>query len=356
MLFFILLLILIILYKSKFYFKDFNRNYISIDQTKCINAIFVILVFLSHSKSYLTLDNIWYNSYYFKINNMIGQLMVTTFLFFSGFGIMESIKSKKQNYINSIPKKRFLNTLLNFDLAVLLFLLCALFVGNDYSLKRILLSFTGWSSIGNSNWYIFDILILYIFTWVSFKVFNKNNFKGIISTTILSLFFMYFLMKTKEIHWYNTILCYPAGMFFSHYKNKIENLIFKNNKIYLFISFICIISFILLYKLSKVSNILVYQIVSILFVILILLVSMKFSFKNKILNYLGNNIFWIYILQRIPMIILKHYNINNYNPYLFIIISFVLTIILTEMVKLFIKLLKLSNNKIKNLIDSKSEL
>lgn len=356
MLFFILLLMLIILYKSKFHFKNFNKEYISISQTKCINAIFVVLVFLSHSKSYLTLDNLWYNSYYLKINNMIGQLMVTTFLFFSGFGIMESIKAKGQNYINSIPKKRFLNTLLNFDLAVLLFLLCSLLVGNDYSLKRILLSFTGWSSIGNSNWYIFDILILYIFTWISFKVFDKNHFKGIVSTTLLSLFFMYFLMKNKQLHWYNTILCYPAGMFFSYYKNKIENLICENNKTYLFISFICIITFILLYKISKVSNILVYQLVSILFVILILLACMKFSFKNVILNYLGNNIFWIYILQRIPMIILRNYNINNYNPYLFVIISFILTIILTEIIKLFIKLLKLSNKKIRNLIDSKSEL
>ena len=73
----------------------------SIDQTRCINAIFVILVFLSHVKTYVILDDVWYNSYFLKINIYLSQLIVTTFLFFSGFGIMESIKNKKELYINT---------------------------------------------------------------------------------------------------------------------------------------------------------------------------------------------------------------------------------------------------------------
>lgn len=347
MLFFILLLFLIILYKCKFNLKNFNTNYSSIDQTKCINAVFVVLVFLSHVKNYIALENIWYNSYYLKINTFIGQLMVTTFLFFSGFGIMESIKKKKAEYVNSIPKKRILSTLLNFDFAVLLFLICGLIINQNYTLNTILLSLTGWSSLGNSNWYIFVILILYAITWISFKVFDKNNLKGIVSSTILSIFFIYFLKSTKELHWYNTILCYPAGMFFSYYKNKIENLICENNKTYLFISFICCIAFILFYKLAGYSNILIYELMSILFVFIILLICMKFSFKNRILLYLGNNIFWIYILQRIPMILLHYYKINNYNNFLFIFLSFILTLLLTELVKLIFKTLTLLNNVLK---------
>ena len=132
MIFFLILLILIVLYKSKINLKNFNTNYMSIDQTRCINAIFVILVFLSHVKTYVILDDVWYNSYFLKINIYLSQLIVTTFLFFSGFGIMESIKNKKELYINSIPKKRFLNTLINFDFAILLFLICNLLIGENY--------------------------------------------------------------------------------------------------------------------------------------------------------------------------------------------------------------------------------
>lgn len=353
MLFFLLLLLIITLYKCKFNFKNFNKDYLSIEQTKCINGIFVIIIFLSHVKTYFTLEGIWYNSYYLKINTFIGQLMVTTFLFFSGFGIMESIKKKKEKYINSIPKKRILNTLINFDFAVLLFLLCGLFIEKNYNLSRILLSFIGWSSIGNSNWYIFAILILYAITWICFKVFDKNNLKGIIGTTILSLFFIGFLRVFKEPHWYNTLLCYPAGMFFSYYKNRIENLICENNKTYWFISAICLATFILLYKFS--TNLLIYELMAILFVIIILLVCMKFSFKNKILNYLGTNVFWIYILQRIPMIILRFYKVHTYNQFLFVILCFILTILLTELVKLFFKLLTLLGNFLKNKLICKEQ-
>ena len=41
-------------------------------------------------------------------------LMVTMFLFYSGYGVFESIKKKKEKYINTIPKRRFLKTLINF--------------------------------------------------------------------------------------------------------------------------------------------------------------------------------------------------------------------------------------------------
>lgn len=346
MIFFLLLLIIITLYKCKFNFKNFNKDYLSIEKTKCINGFFVIIIFLSHVKKYFTLEDIWYNSYYLKINTFIGQLMVTTFLFFSGFGIMESIRNKKEKYVNSIPKKRILNTFINFDFAVLLFLLCNLFIGKKYNLSRLFLSFMGWSSIGNSSWYIFAILILYAITWICFKVFDKNNLKGIIGTTILSLFFISFLKLFKEPYWYNTILCYPAGMLFSHYKNKIENLICENNKTYLFISAICITTFILLYKFS--TSLLIYELLAILFVVLILLLCMKFSFKNKILNYLGNNVFWIYMLQRIPMMLLRFYKVHKYNQFLFVIICFILTILLTELVKLFFKLFGLISLYLKN--------
>ncbi len=359
MIFFILLLLLIILYKSKFNFKSFNTDYISIEQTKCINAIFVVLVFLSHVKTYIYLDDVWFNSYFLKINILLDQLIVTTFLFFSGFGIMESIKKKKEKYINSMPKKRLLNTFINFDIAVLLFFICDLITNqiHNYSIKDILLSFTGWSSIGNSNWYIFDILVLYLFTWISFKIFNKSNIKAIWSTTILSLFFIYFLKISKDVYWYNTILCYVAGMFYSYFKPKIEKFICENNKTYLFTLFVCCIGFVILYKFLKGYSFMLYELTSIIFVIIILLICMKFSFKNKILTYLGNNIFWIYILQRIPMMLLKHYNLNNYNSYLFIIICFILTLLLTELVKLLIKLFNKTTSLIGNkYLHSKSEL
>ena len=193
MIFFLLILLIFILYKSKLHIKNFNLNYTDIDQTKSINAIFVIIVFLAHVSTYINLNDIWYNQYYIFFRNYLAQLIVTTFLFISGFGIMESIKSKKEKYINSIPRKRILNTFINFAIAIVLFIISNQIIGDYHNLKDIFIAFTGWISIGNSNWYIFDILMLYTFTWISFRIFENNNLKGIFATLILSIIFIVFL-------------------------------------------------------------------------------------------------------------------------------------------------------------------
>ncbi len=43
------------------------------------------------------------------------------------------------------------------------------------------------------------------------------------------------------------------------------------------------------------------------FTIALLLVTMKFEFHSRILSWLGKNLFEVYILQRIPMILLQPY-------------------------------------------------
>ena len=49
--------------------------------------------------------------------------MVAPFLFWSGFGVMESIRRKGEAYVRALPVNRGLRTLIHFDCALLLFLL-----------------------------------------------------------------------------------------------------------------------------------------------------------------------------------------------------------------------------------------
>ena len=65
------------------------------EQTTCINGMFVVLVFLSHFGQYEMMP--WN-----KPILAIGQLMVAPFLFFSGYGIMEQIKKKGDEYTMSL--------------------------------------------------------------------------------------------------------------------------------------------------------------------------------------------------------------------------------------------------------------
>ena len=321
--------ILYIILNLSFVRRGLNEEYISKENSKKINGIFVMLVFFSHISQQMNLNSGWIDNYFLIIISYIGQLMVTTFIFYSGYGIYESIKKKKSNYIDSMPQKRILSTLIKFDIAVIIYAILGYIIGSEYSIKTILLSLTGWTSVGNSNWYIFSIIFMYIITYLSFKIFRKDNESALVLNTILVILFMYIMSNLKESWWYNTLLCYPFGMWYSQYKEKIEKFLDNSIKYYIIlflITALLVISFII----KKITIIYITGFV-LSFISLIVLFSMKFKFGNntRIFDFLGNNVFYIYIYQRIPMILLKNISCIHNNKYFYFILSLIITIIIT---------------------------
>ena len=213
--FILLFILLICLYQIKFT-KD--SDYMEKEKTTSIKGIFVLLIFLSHIAQYATFNG-KIDSIYIIIKKHLDQLIVTMFLFYSGYGIMESIKRKGIDYIKGLPKKRILKVLFEFDVAVVIFFILGTILGERFGKLQILLSLVGWDSLGNSNWFIFAILIIYICTYLSFMVFNKKYIGGAILITIFSVGYIYVMKHFKQFYWFNTILCYPLGIWFSLYRD-----------------------------------------------------------------------------------------------------------------------------------------
>ncbi|MDL2276707.1 acyltransferase family protein [Breznakia sp. OttesenSCG-928-G09] len=315
--------ILLCLYKLKI--QSFNTEYISKPMTTRINGIFVFLVFLSHFSYYIPL-NTSLDAPFKTFHGLLGQLIVVSFLFYSGYGIMESIKKKGTPYVNTILSNRFLRLLIMFDIAILLFLLTDYFLGYTFDLKTILLSFIGYESVMNSNWYIFVILILYLLTFISFKVTKNHYYLSAIIQTILCIIFIKIMIDIgKPHHWVNTCLVYSWGIWYSLFNKKIIAFINSHKLSYYIIFLISAICFILTWKLR--SNLWMHSLGSIFFMSMIILLSMKFNSSNPMLLWLGQHVFSIYILQRIPMMIGHHWGLDHY-PYIYFFISFVATIII----------------------------
>lgn len=269
---------------------DFKRA-LDKEQTTCINGIFVVLVFLSHFGQY---ERMPWN----KPILAIGQLMVAPFLFFSGYGIMEQIKKKGDVYINHMPRKRIFKFYLHFCMALCIYLLLSFLLDKDYSLSRIIWSFTALSSIGNSNWYVFAILAMYITVYISFKYFKKD---GISSCVIMTIFYIILMKAFKgQDWWYNIILCFPAGMILSKYKDKICSIIRKP------IFFVCVLIIALILYIFHL-HIFAYEVVAISLCFLIVDICAYKAIKNRLFRSLGQYVFEIYILQRVSMIIFKGY-------------------------------------------------
>ncbi|MCD7948799.1 MAG: hypothetical protein LUG12_00870 [Erysipelotrichaceae bacterium] len=160
------LLILIMLLSAHVNKIGLDKEYLSIENTQAIKGIFVILIFLSHIRTYTTFDNTL-DLAVIRFLDLISQLVVTMFLFYSGYGIYESIKTKA-HYIQNFLKDRIGYVFMNLVLGLSLYLILNVFIQRSYSLDHILLSLVGIKSIGNSSWFMFAILVLYMSTYFSF--------------------------------------------------------------------------------------------------------------------------------------------------------------------------------------------
>lgn len=304
---------------------EFHTDYCSHKQTATINGIFTILIFLSHASGYVELGGAL-DAPYLALQKYMGQMVVTSFLFFTGFGMMESISKKGMAYVKGIPFKRFFRVWYHFAVAICIFIVTNLICGRQYDLKQILLSFTGYRAIGNSNWYMFVTFVMYIIIFVSFIIARKPKILGVALVFALTLGFIYLESEKLglETRYYNTIMCVPAGMLFSLIKPYFDKIVMKND---IFWAFGTAIVFAVYYYFhaNKGDSYIHHNAFGVMSVVLIMMLLMKVKVGNKILDFFGDHIFSIFILQRIPMIFLERFGFTDHK-YAFIVVSFIATV------------------------------
>lgn len=177
----------------------YHADYISQERTLPIKGIFVLLVFFRYSKDYFDFQNTLSDGMFLLLDGLSAQLIVAPFLFYSGYGIFESIKKKEREYIKGFPKKRLLKTWAHFAICVSCFLIYNLITDKHYSVTKILMSFIGWDSIGNSNWLMFDTFALYIIIYLGMMPLKEPDSDiGLAVITTLSIILGIFLYFFKE--------------------------------------------------------------------------------------------------------------------------------------------------------------
>lgn len=299
----------------------FRHDYMSLKSTNAIKGIFAVLILYRHIPSYLQLTDSWFDSNFLLVDSYLAQLIVALFLFYSGYGIMFSVM-KKPNYVESFFKNRIIKILVHFDIAVLSFILLQLCLGKVYSRGEYILSWIGWFSVGNSNWFIFDILALYTISWLVllFHTYVKRmgNHTIILCNLLLVAILWLGLYRLKPgMHWWiDTLLTYPFGMFYAVYKGKIDSKlqIVRN---YFIALIVLTTGFVVWHYIFGVDQ---YGLCSCLFCFWVSVLTMRFCIDNKILQWLGTYAFAIYIMQRWPMLIFVHQGWNANIP-LFVCLS-----------------------------------
>ena len=291
---------------------NFHNDYMELKNTNSIKGVFVWMIILSH-----------YNSYYKKKEKLLykiilscfGQKIVSLFLFYSGFGIYESIKNKGNKYIPTLIKKAMI-LFIKTQIILFLFLLNNIYLGIKIKLKNYLLSMVFKKSIGNSNWFAFTIITFYFYSFIAFIFIKKNfYFLGIIFITILCLFHIYFVYTyfyPNAGYTIDNTLCFNVGFYYSLLINNLNRIIMKNDIYYFtFLSFF--IAFYYYFYIYKIRFIWINLITNCFFSLVVILISMKIRLNNEFLNLLNSHSYSIYLLQRIVMIFIyfKQYFKNN---------------------------------------------
>ena len=231
---------------------------------------------------------------------------------------------------------------MHFDIAIVLFALVNVLMGTPNKLKTFLWALIGWKAIGNSNWFIFCTLALYLLTIPAFFLLRRHRKAAICAMWCLTLGFILYLRSIeKDSWWYNTLLCYPLGMLWSEIRGFLEER-FRRNIIYWWcaaVSSLSVFAFCLaLYMRRKNGHhypgILrsmdpqwFYLFFACMFCLVVVITQMRLRTHNPVLHWLGVHSFGIYILQRLPMRILQHLELDKRTE-LFIILSAAATLMI----------------------------
>ena len=318
-----LMFLLLFLYQGKVKLHGYWEDYLGREQTDATKGIFLVFVFYRHFTSYIDAWGVL-DLRILQFNYFLDQLIVVMFLFYSGYGVGEAIRTKGHAYVKRMPMKRILPVLIRFDLTVFLFYLLSLLMHKHYACKRVLLSLTGWQSIGNSNWYIFIILLLYLITFVAAYLTKENRHATWLLVLFVSLALILLLRNHKEVHWYNTLIAYTLGLFYSTYKGALEKLFQRSGFYYIWL---ILFGAIFVFSHKRAGDFLFYQIMVAAFAFFLVLFTMKISLRNRLICYMGRHLFSLYMLQRIPMIALKKTTIYT-ERYIYFISCMVLTLLL----------------------------
>ena len=329
LIFLILVFLSLINSKIKCGNKFFN-DYMEIENTNNVKGIFVWMIFFRHFTGYYMRNP---KKVSIIIDSSFDQNIVSLFLFYSGYGIYKSFLKKGIKYIKTLPLKSTI-LFIKTQLILLMFLLNNIILHKKISLKEYFYAVILKKSIGNSYWFAFTIIIIYIETFFAFILLTnkKYNFLGIIFLTIICFFhakFVYNYYHRNEIISIDTIICFITGFYYCYFQLYIDGIVMHNDINYF--SLLSIIVYLyykfytqdekafLLYKISK----------NFFFTLIGVILTMKIQLKNDFLKFLNSHSYSIYLLQRIVFIYISQKGILKSYPFIRFFFDFSIVILMS---------------------------
>ena len=305
MIVFLIIFLAIILYKAKIG-KNINNSFFEKEQSKVIKGICCIIVFLVH------VPKEHGNAIQDAIGSF-GYICVTIFFLLSAYGLKYSINNKK-DYLKHFLRNRILAIYIPFVIANTLWQLLGFEDGID------ILAIIGINSFS----FIGELIIFYLLFYIIYKNIDnkKADFIMIGATLVISIVSYVF-----QIGWFVECLGFAYGIILYNKENNINSFLetdyIKKILVEIVVSIILGILYIKL-KNVIIINYILKILLGISIISLIICLLRKIKINNKILSFLGNISFEIYLLH--DMIMQKLLGLNVTSG-LYIVISLTVIIV-----------------------------
>lgn len=187
------------------------EQYMSRERCCAINGVFIWLVAICHMNGPMVPVYGWDAPVLYVLRHL-GQCVVATFFFFSGYGLMYCLETRRNEYARFLLTRRFPRLLIYFGVAVWIFTLCEFLTGKSYTVDSLWPALLGWEYNGDDNWFIFITLLVYIVVALSYHICHRWGDGAVACATGLCLLVLMPWLQMLGDCWVNTYLCVPAGM------------------------------------------------------------------------------------------------------------------------------------------------
>lgn len=280
---FLLLLICITVWKLNYIGKEaFFEKPLDLANVVPLKGICAIEIVLGHAAGSAPSGELLY------INNRIGVWVVGIFFFLSGYGLMKSLHQKK-DYLNRFLQLRLWGIFAPFVIV--------------YILKAALGFHPNFLTEFISDWFVCEIIIIYILWYILYRATSERNAFLIMSFLALNLNIFGCIGQIGS-RWYGSTACFLVGILFEKYeaniysyiKERYSKFLIMISALFLFLSGVFIFISDKRYMAAVLINITCFLLCCIIYMIL-----MKIQIGNKFLIFCGKISWGIYLTHRIML-------------------------------------------------------
>ena len=291
-------------------------DYLCPRQTGQLKGFFAILIIVHHLAS-RTRDG-----YFFSYFGNTGYLAVGFFFFISGYGLMLQYKEKEEGYIETFLSNRLRKVVLPFAVAMVVYYIANRILDADFSLNGALQSFAAGKPYVLFSWYVMAIILFYLIFYASARICKENYPRMVLVISAGLLIYSVLCYQLGfERHWYKTCTSFLLGTVWGIYDEPISKWLEKK-----WIPTLCVSLFGFLFFFYRAVQtetgslgyfLFLHYLSSAFFCITVAVAGKKVRLNSRILTYLGDISYEIYLSQGLAMLLLRNDFRYQQSDYLF---------------------------------------